>query len=166
MFETLFAQMMASGALELIAVVLAIVYLLLVMREHIACWYAAFVSTTIFLYIFSDVKLYMESGLQVYYLAMAVYGWSRWRKGGGHSNAGKTLLISRWRLQQHAVALLLILVATASTTILLQTYTDAELPLLDSFTTWGAIVTTFMVARKIQENWLYWPVIDAISIYL
>ena len=52
MFETLFAQMMASGALELIAVVLAIVYLLLVMREHIACWYAAFVSTAIFLYIF------------------------------------------------------------------------------------------------------------------
>ena len=166
MFETLFAQMMASGALEFIAVVLAIVYLLLVMREHIACWYAAFVSTAIFLYIFSDVKLYMESGLQVYYLAMAVYGWSRWRKGGGHSKAGKTLLISRWRLQQHAVALLLILVATASTTILLQTYTDAELPLLDSFTTWGAIVTTFMVARKILENWIYWLVIDAISIYL
>ena len=36
MFETLFAQMMASGALELIAVVLAVVYLLLVMRIRLA----------------------------------------------------------------------------------------------------------------------------------
>jgi len=33
-------------------------------------------------------------------------------------------------------------------------------------TTWGAIVTTYMVAKKILENWIYWFVIDAISIYL
>ena len=165
MFETLLAQMMASGALELTAVVFAIAYLLLAVREHIACWYAAFVSTAIFLYIFFDVKLYMESGLQVYYLAMAVYGWTQWRQKGGEAAQG-TLAISTWSAQQHVIALSLIVVATASSTYLLQTYTDAELPLLDSFTTWGAIVTTFMVARKILENWIYWLVIDAISIYL
>ncbi|HKI74702.1 MAG TPA: nicotinamide mononucleotide transporter family protein, partial [Pseudomonadales bacterium] len=45
-------------------------------------------------------------------------------------------------------------------------YTDDQLPVLDSFTTWGAIVTTWMVARKILENWPYWLVIDAVSIYL
>ena len=39
-------------------------------------------------------------------------------------------------------------------------------PILDSFTTWGSIVTTWMVARKILENWLYWLVIDSASIYL
>lgn len=163
MLQTIFEQMMASGALELTAVVLAIAYLLLAVREHIACWYAAFGSTAIFLFIFYDVKLYMESGLQVYYLAMAVYGWTQWRKGG---DEGARLAISTWRVQQHVIALVLIALATASSTYLLHTYTDAELPLLDSFTTWGAIVTTFMVARKILENWIYWLVIDAISIYL
>jgi len=163
MVETLFAQMMASGALELTAVVFAIAYLLLAVREHIACWYAAFVSTAIFLFIFFDVKLYMESGLQIYYLAMAGYGWQQWRKGG---NEGATLAISTWNVQQHVIALALIAVGTASSTFLLHTYTDAELPLLDSLTTWGAIVTTLMVARKILENWIYWLVIDAISIYL
>ncbi|NND37734.1 MAG: nicotinamide mononucleotide transporter, partial [Gammaproteobacteria bacterium] len=45
-------------------------------------------------------------------------------------------------------------------------YSDAALPYLDSFTTWGAIVTTWMVARKILENWIYWFVIDSVSIYL
>ncbi|MEM9056647.1 MAG: nicotinamide mononucleotide transporter family protein, partial [Pseudomonadota bacterium] len=36
----------------------------------------------------------------------------------------------------------------------------------DSLTTWGAVVTTWMVTAKILENWLYWVVIDLASIYL
>ena len=40
------------------------------------------------------------------------------------------------------------------------------MPYLDSFTTWGAVLTTYMVAKKVLENWIYWFVIDAIAIYL
>ena len=49
---------------------------------------------------------------------------------------------------------------------MLTRYTDAALPLLDSLTTWGGVVATFMVARKVFENWHYWFVIDSLSIYL
>ena len=45
-------------------------------------------------------------------------------------------------------------------------YSDSPLPHLDALTAWGAIVATFMVARKVLENWLYWLVIDAVSIWL
>ncbi len=48
----------------------------------------------------------------------------------------------------------------------LHRYSEAALPFLDSFTTWGSVLTTWMVARKILENWLYWLVIDSVSIYL
>ena len=44
--------------------------------------------------------------------------------------------------------------------------TAAALPYLDSFIAWGSILTTWMVARKILENWLYWFVIDSLSIYV
>ena len=37
---------------------------------------------------------------------------------------------------------------------------------MDSLTTWGAIITTYMVAKKVLENWIYWFVIDSISIYI
>ncbi len=37
---------------------------------------------------------------------------------------------------------------------------------MDAFTTWGAVLTTFMVARKVIENWLYWIVIDGVSVFL
>jgi nicotinamide mononucleotide transporter len=49
---------------------------------------------------------------------------------------------------------------------LLTRYSNAALPFLDSLTTWGAVVATFMVTRKILENWIYWFVIDAVSIAL
>jgi len=49
---------------------------------------------------------------------------------------------------------------------LLNNHTTAVMPYLDSFTTWGAVLTTYMVAKKILENWIYWIVIDTLAIYL
>jgi len=152
-----------NSLLELIAVVLAIAYLLLAVRQHIACWYAAFISTAIFLYVFWQVNLYMESGLQVYYLGMAVYGWWAWQRGRSEGKPGLT--ISTWSLRQHLIVIGIVVVATFVSGTLLSG-TEQRLGYLDSFTTWGAVVATFMVTRKILENWLYWVVIDSASLYL
>jgi nicotinamide mononucleotide transporter len=159
----LLASLQAMSAWELAAVLLGIAYLLLAMRESLWCWYAAFVSTAIFLWLFWRVGLLMESALQVYYLGMAVYGWWHWRHGTGPDH---TLPISRWNGRQHAAAVAAVVAASLVSGALLASYSNAALPYLDSFTTWGSILTTWMVARKILENWLYWLVIDSVSIYL
>jgi len=148
---------------EAIAVLLGIAYLLLAMREQISCWYAAFASTLIYLFLFWDVNLVMESALQLYYLGMAIYGWWQWQHG---SPDNEKLQITRWQPRQHLLAVGTVILISAASGLLLQTYSDAALPFLDSFTTWGAVLTTWMVARKILENWLYWIVIDSVSIFL
>lgn len=150
---------------EGLAVLLGIAYLLLAARESLWCWYAAFVSTAIFLVLFWRVRLYLEAALQVYYLAMAVYGWWQWRRPRADDGSA-ALPISRFSLQAHGVAIGGVLVASAVSGWLLARYTDAALPYLDAFTTWGSVVTTWMVARKILENWLYWIVIDSAAIVL
>jgi nicotinamide mononucleotide transporter len=151
------------GIWEILAVLLGIAYLLLAMWEKVSCWYAAFASTAIFLFLFWDVSLVMESALQVYYLAMAVYGWWQWQHGG---RADGSLPISRWAPRQHLLAVTAVLGLSAVSGSLLSDYSDAALPYLDSFTTWGAVLTTWLVARKVLENWLYWIVIDGLSIFL
>ena len=40
------------------------------------------------------------------------------------------------------------------------------MPFVDGLTTWGAIIATYMVAKRLLENWAYWFVIDSISIFL
>lgn len=152
----------ATSIWELIAVVLAIAYLLLAMKENILCWPAALISTAIYTWLFFSVTLVMESLLQVYYMAMAIYGWYAWTN---KTDDGETLTISTWSLKQHSMAIALILVLTATSATLLEN-TNASYPWLDSFTTWSAVLTTWMVARKVLENWLYWIVINSISIYL
>ena len=153
----------AMSPWEGVAVLLGIAYLLLAMRESLWCWYAAFASTAIFLVLFWRVSLLMESALQIYYLAMAVYGWWHWQYGSrNHTEPA----ISSWGGRQHLLALGAVLAVSAVSGLLLSRYSAAALPYLDSFTTWGSVLTTWMVARKILENWLYWLLIDSVSIYL
>jgi nicotinamide mononucleotide transporter len=163
LINTVAEQFLQNSLLELIAVVFAIAYLVLAVRENILCWLAAGISTSIFLIIFWDVKLYMESGLQIYYLAMAGYGWHQWRRVNDESSG---LQVSTWNVQQHVSAITVIALLSFFSGYLLRAGTDAQLPYLDSFTTWASVVTTFMVARKVLENWIYWLVIDSVSIFL
>ena len=156
-----YAQTMSHW--ETTAVLLGVAYLVLAMRQSQWCWYAAFGSTAIFSWLFLDVSLLMESALNVYYLAMAVYGWLAWRNGTGDQ---PELPVQRWGLAQHGVAIGGVVLISLISGWLLTHNTHAALPYLDSFTTWGAVLTTWMVTRKVLENWLYWVVIDAAAVYL
>lgn len=157
------AAVQAMSALEFSAVILGVAYLLLAMQEKILCWYAAFLGTVLSIYIFWNVNLLMESALQVYYLVMAVYGWYQWKFGDPNRNQ---LPISTWPFTTHLMMLVGVLTLTVVSGYLLSENSQAAWPYLDSFTTWGSIVTTYMVAKKVLENWTYWLVIDSISIFL
>ena len=163
-------QLLATSLWELLAVLLSAAYLLLALRENSLCWYCALASTAIYTGLFWDVSLLMESGLNAYYMAMAVYGWWQWRGSKGSAADSKpqksAIEISCWPLQKHLLAWVVIAVLTLVSGSLLANNTTAALPYLDSFTTWGSVLTTWMVARKILENWLYWIVIDGVSIFL
>ena len=148
-------------ALEIFAVIVALLYLFLAMKQNIACWYAAFISTLIYIIIYWDVSLYMESLLNFYYLLMAIYGWINWNK---KSQIDRNYVIS-WSYQNHIVVILLILILTVISGFSLQK-TDAVYPYLDSFTTWASVITTFMVAQKILSNWIFWIIINSIAIFL
>jgi len=136
-------------AWEVLAVILAVAYLVLAIKQNIWCWAAAAVSTLLYLFIMFQSRLYMESLLQLFYLAMAAYGWYSWR----HPPRGEgELPVTTWPWRWHVLAIGSVLLLVFVSGDLLSRYSDAALPHLDSFTTWGAMVATFMVARKVLEN--------------
>lgn len=148
---------------EGLAVVLALAYLLLATKENILCWYCALISTAIYTVLFWDVRLLMDSALNGYYMLMAVYGWHQWRFGGADHHGVAIQTLSR---NSHLSIFVSIALMTAVSGVLLSQNTDAAWPYVDSFTTWASVITTVMVARKVLEHWLYWLVIDAVSIPL
>ena len=152
------------NVIEAAAVVLAVAYLLLAMRENRWCWPAGIASSLLYLAVFYAAGLYMESGLQLFYVVMSVYGWWVWRPSAG--DVGAPLRIHRWPLRWHGAALAAITVLSLTSGYLLHRYTPAAAPYLDSFVTWSSVLTTGMVARKVLENWLYWFVIDSVTLGL
>ena len=149
--------------LELIAVLLAVLYLLLAVRQDIRCWIAGIISSLIYLFLMYQANLYMESVLQIFYVFMGIYGWSQWNLNTGRD---KALKVSTWSLRRHVIVIFSILGFSFLAGNLLEAYTNAALPFFDSLTTFGALVATYMVAKKKLENWIYWIIADIIYIPL
>lgn len=161
--QKLVEQLLATSPWEAAAALIGLAYLLLAVRRNLLCWLCAFVSTTIYVVLFAKADLYMQVALNLFYLAMAVYGFIDWRRG--RTDAGD-VKIESWTVNQHALAAALVIIASVLNGWLLARLTDSPAPYLDSFVTWGSFVTTWMVARRIIENWLYWIVVDGAAAWL
>jgi nicotinamide mononucleotide transporter len=143
---------------EWVAVALALAYLWLAIRQNPWCWAFAIVSAGMYAVIFTRAGLVMQAALQLFFIGMAIYGWRSWRGGATVPPAR----VSRWPAARHAVAVGAVALVTLLNGALLSgghgdaawvTYADAAIA-------WGSVLATWLVARKLIENWWYWVVID------
>jgi nicotinamide mononucleotide transporter len=163
MIDTILGWMELTSPWELVAVVLALAYLLLAVKRSLWCWACAFVNSAIYVVLMFDKKLYMQAALNIFYVAMAIYGFWEWRRG--RDTRGEVAIV-RWPLKAHVVAGIAVVVASGFNGWLLAAHSDAASPYVDAFVTWASVLTTWMVARRLIENWLYWVVVDSVAAYL
>ena len=156
-------QLLAQSVPEVIAVLAAIAYLAFAIRQQIVCWIFAAISTAIYIWLFIEAKLYMESMLNLFYLVMAGYGWYVWSSGRDDGHDRPVVI---WPRNTHLTAIAVLVILSAASGYLLSNNSDAAFPYIDSLTTWFAIWATFLVARKVLENWWYWLLIDIASIFI
>jgi len=105
--------------------------------------------------------------LNIYYMAMAIYGWLSWRKVSPTSMyTYKRILINSWCWQLHSKIIVGLALVSLLLGYLMANYTNAAFPYIDTATTVFSVFATYLVAQKVLENWLYWLVIDFVSIYL
>lgn len=161
---------LAENWMEIAGTLSALLYLYLSIRENIWLWPVGFVTSFFYMLIFFQSRLYADMGLQVYYLWVSVYGWFHWM-GRRQVAKPETQLETRC-LSPRGWLTYLALVLAGSVVLyyallfvpLWLGLPPSELPLGDAFTTAGGIVATWMLARKILENWLFWVVVNAVSL--
>lgn len=144
--------------------ILAIAYILLAVRQSLWCWPAAFISTLIYAILFFDLSLLMDSALNAYYLIMAIYGWYSWKYSGKLKE--QELTVASYGIEKNIKIILVLSLVSLGFGYIMANYTSADFAYVDSFTTVFAVFATYMLAKKILENWIYWIVIDLISIYI
>ncbi|ASB50809.1 nicotinamide riboside transporter PnuC [Alkalitalea saponilacus] len=156
--------------MELAGTLFALIYLYLSIRENIWLWLFGFLTSFLYLIIFFQSRLYADMGLQFYYLIISIYGWFHWmgRRNGIkriETNLATTSVGGKQAVllfMATAVIMLIIYVALKTLPQLLA-IPESELPVADAFTTAAGIVATWMLARKILENWLIWIVANTVS---
>lgn len=151
--------------IEIFGVVTGILYVILEVKQNRLLWPLGILTSAAYVYIFFSGKFYADMGLQVYYVLISIYGWYFWSRGGAGREKGDLPVVHINRQQ----LFLLFMVFAASWIgiyFILSRYTDSTVPLGDSFTTALAIVATWMLTRKIIEQWFLWIIANIVSVGL
>ena len=160
-FTSVWEGVKATSGIEWFAVLSSIIYVILAARQSILCWLFAFIGSALFVYLCYVGNLYIESILQLFYVAMAIVGWLSWKNAKlAHAR------VRKWSLKNHFLNSLLSGFLALLIGFIFQKHTNQANPYVDAFTTCYSLSATYMVTRKILGNWVYWIVIDLISIYL
>ncbi len=149
--------------LELIAVALGIANVGLLIGRSIWNYPFGIVMVSIYGVVFYDAKLYSEAALQVFFLGIQIYGWTRWR--AAQAEAGSIEV--RWSTPGVAAIWALGTAALAfAIGSAMDRYTDAAAPYPDAFIAAASIAAQCLLVQRRVENWIYWIVIDILAIWL
>jgi len=163
------ADCVASGyhlgmsPLEIFGVIAGAVCVLLAAKENILTWPIGIVNNVLFFVMFWRNKLYADACLQIFYIAISIYGWWRWSHA--EDGAGTQRVRSTSRLTAGVLVFLCALGWVAVYQVL-HRFTDSNVPAGDALVTVLSLSAQYMAGRKMIENWIVWIVVDVISIAL
>lgn len=164
-----------SQILEIAGFLIGLLYLWWEYFANPRVWLASVIMPAISMWVYFSKGLYADFAINIYYLAIAAYGywaWTRKSNGGtdekadtGTGTDGKKAALPIRHTPAAVVG-----GAVAATAVLwaaiwwvLVTFTNSTVPVADAFTTALSIVALWMMARKFAEQWLAWLVVDIVS---
>lgn len=162
--------------LEYFGVLTGLLYLLLEIRQHRAMWVVGFLTSLVYVFVFFFSKIYADMGLNIYYVAISIYGFWQWSRQNKKRLAAvipdqaprpnEKILYRNLTLPLFTGILFAIAAIYALLYYLLHDFTDSPIPAGDAFTTAVGIVATWMLARRIIEHWIFWIIVNCVSVYL
>src|SRR5690606_25784794 len=141
---------------------------------------AALLNTILVTQVMWQSALWSDAILQMYYAGMAIYGWWRWQQlkecakisaslngsSKTNTNSAEQAPVYEWAWQRHVKLISITALAGLGLGYVMAGYTQADFAYLDAQTTAFSVMAIWLVTRKLVSNWLYWVVIDAVSIYV
>lgn len=160
--------------LEYFGVLTGLLYLFLEIRQHRAMWVVGFLTSLVYVFVFFFSKIYADMGLNIYYVAISIYGFWQWTRrrtvekaGTGEAASSQEVILYRnMTFRLFAGISCAILALYTLFYYVLHDFTDSPIPVGDAFTTAVGIVATWMLARRIIEHWIFWIIVNCVSVYL
>ena len=152
---------MYTNWIEITGVILSLIYLYLSIKQKVSLWIFGFLSSALYIIVFFQTKFYADMSLQFYYLVISIYGWFNWKYGKPDSEYE----LPASKISSHLVLQLALssIVIYFLYYLVLAKFTDSTIPKADSLVGMLSVIGTWMLARKLIENWLVWIVADGIA---
>lgn len=164
MNHTLYFNYLKDHWVEIVGAILSLIYLYLSIKEKVSLWFFGIISSIFYIVIFFQTKFYADMSLQFYYVIISIYGWIIWKHGKQGSNKElQTSQITKWLSLKLIIATGLIYIVYY---LVLSKFTDSTIPKADSLVGALSIIGTWMLARKLIENWFVWIVADGLCVGL
>ena len=143
-----------TQAIEWFAVATSLMYVFLAGKQQISCWIFAFVSSISYVIISYKTLLYVDALLNSMYALLAISGWINWKTKSDQQP------IKQLSWEFHGLIVLGSGILGGISGYVLDNYTNQVFPYLDAMLFFLSISATWMITKKILENWIYFIVID------
>lgn len=144
--------------LEYAAVLLGVVYVLLASKGNKWCWPVGIAGSALYISINVTHHLFQDAILQFYYVLAGFYGWWKWNRKDHNEEQN----IISYTLTQN-----LPLIAGGALLVPVFGYLFSKfgnaLSYFDAAVTVFSFIATWLTAKKILQNWIFWIVIDALA---
>jgi nicotinamide mononucleotide transporter len=162
----MFLNWIYDNYLEVLGAITGLIYLYFSINQLIWLWPLGIITSFLYIFVFFQAKFYADMSLQFYYLIVSFYGWYHWIKGRkvNVDDGIEKLPVIRAKVKTIALLILITFILSFVAGYFLDNNTDSPIPYWDAFTTSGSIVATWMLARKMIENWIFWVVIDFVAL--
>lgn len=142
------------------------------MRRKVWAWPVGIVGNLLLLTVFlasvldpahSLPALLGQAGRQIMFIAVAIYGWIRWRRAT--EDGGQ--VTPRWASNRSRVGLVVVLVVgTIALTPVFRALGSWEPVWADAWTFVGSLLATYGMAKGWTEFWLIWIAVDVVGVPL
>ena len=147
--------------LEVVAFVLSIAMVVCNIRVNVIGWPLAIASSLLYVLLFWNSRLYGDASLQLFFAAVAAWGWWQWLRGTDEE--GHALRVRNLGGHGRIWVLVAIAIAWPATALFLSRLTDTDVPWWDAFPTATSVVGQWLLGRKYVENWPTWIAVDVVG---
>lgn len=154
--------------MEYFAFITGLLYLIFEVRQKSIMWVVGMVSATAYIIVFAESSLFAAMGLQIYYAAVSLYGFYRWRKDkrAAKAPAENEIVYRNIGTRDLLLGILVFAAVFAALLTFLRNMTGDPMPVVDALATALSIVATWWLSRSYIHQWLIWVAVDLLSAYL
>lgn len=160
--------LLATSFWEAVAVIAGIASVWFSRSENILVYPIGLINTIIYIFLSSQVHLYGEASVNLYYTLMSIYGWILWLKKDVHSHPVLNIQFSNRKviMQQLLFFFFFYMVIYWILSYLKLSFSPGAIPFADALASASAFTGMWLMARKKVESWYWWILTNICSIPL